>query len=101
MDGKLTQEQVRHVAKLARLKCTDEEIERFTGQLGAILEYVEQLAQVDTTGVEPLAHCLPVVNVLREDKPMQGLTSDEALANAPRRDDDFFAVPRILGDSSA
>jgi aspartyl-tRNA(Asn)/glutamyl-tRNA(Gln) amidotransferase subunit C len=101
MKGKLTQEQVRHVAKLARLKCTNGEIERFTGQLGAILEYVEQLAEVDTTEVEPLAHCLPVANVLREDEPTGGLTCDEALANAPQRDDDFFAVPRILGDSSA
>jgi len=92
---------VRHVAKLARLICSDEEIHRFTEQLGAILEYVAQLEQVDTTGVEPLAHCLPVHNVFREDQVRPGLTNEQVLANAPQRDGPFFAVPKILEDASA
>lgn len=101
MSEKLTQAEVRHVAKLARLKCSDEEIHRFTGQLGAILEYVDQLGEVDTAGVEPLAHCLPVANVLRADEARESLPNNEALQNAPQRDGAFFAVPKVLSDSSA
>jgi len=99
--ARITEEQVRHVAKLARLKCTDEEIALFTHQLGDILEYIAQLEQVDTAGVEPLAHCLPVHNVFRADEIKPSLTSEEALANAPARDGEFFMVPKILGDASA
>ena len=101
MSEKLTEAAVRHVAKLARLKCSEEEIHRFTGQLGAILEYVDQLGEVDTAGVEPLAHCLPVANVLRADEEGKSLANDEALQNAPQRDGAFFAVPKVLSDSSA
>jgi len=101
MSGKLTEDQVRHIAKLSRLQCTDEEIAMFTHQLGAILEYVAQLQELDTGNVEPLAHCLPIKNVFREDEVQPSLTADEALANAPQRDGDFFAVPKILGDSDA
>jgi aspartyl-tRNA(Asn)/glutamyl-tRNA(Gln) amidotransferase subunit C len=101
MSEKLTEEQVRHVAKLARLKCSDEEIKGFTGQLGAILEYVAQLEKVDTENVEPLAHCLPVHNVFRQDEVKPSLSNDAALANAPQRDGEFFAVPKVLDDASA
>ncbi len=101
MSEKLTEEQVRHVAKLARLKCSDDEIREFTGQLGAILEYVAQLEEVDTENVEPLAHCLPIHNVFRRDEVRTSLSSDEALANAPQRDEEFFAVPKVLDDASA
>lgn len=101
MSEKLTEEQVRHVAKLARLNCSDQEIHRFTEQLSSILEYVAQLAELDTEGVEPLAHCLPVHNVFREDEPRDSLSNDEALKNAPQRDGEYFALPKVLGDTSA
>lgn len=97
MATKLTEEQVRHVAKLARLNCTDEEIATFTSQLSAILDYVTQLEEVDTTDVEPLAHCLAVQNVFRDDVVKPSLSNDEALANAPQRDGEFFTVPKVLG----
>ncbi len=97
----LTEEQVRHVAHLARLKITDEEVHLFTRQLGAILEYIAQLEELDTSDVEPLAHCLPVHNVLREDEIRPSLSNDQALQNAPQRDGEFFAVPKVLGDASS
>ena len=98
MSSKLTEQEVRHVAKLARLNCTDEEVTLFTEQLGAILEYIDQLDELDTTNIEPLAHCLPVHNVLRDDIPQPSLTNDQALANAPQRDGEFFAIPKVLDD---
>jgi len=101
MSKPLTEQDVRHVAKLARLKCSEEEIRRFTVQLGAILDYVAQLEELDTENVEPLAHCLPVDNVFREDTPGASLSNDEALANAPQRDGEFFAVPKVLGEAGA
>ncbi len=94
--SKLTEQQVRHVAKLARLKCSDEEISHFTVQLGSILDYVAQLQELNTDGVEPLAHCLAVHNVLREDVTGESLSNEQALANAPRRDGEFFSVPKVL-----
>jgi len=101
MSEKLTEAQVRQVAKLARLNCSDKEIKLFTTQLGAILDYVAQLEEVKTSEVEPLAHCLPIHNVFREDVVKKSLSNDEALANAPRRDGGFFAVPKVLDDTSA
>jgi len=100
MSEKLTENQVRQVAKLARLNLSEEEINTFTGQLGAILEYVAQLEELDTSQIEPLAHCLPVHNVFRADEVGVSLSNDEALANAPQRDGEFFAVPKVLGDAS-
>ena len=96
MVEKLTEEEVRKVARLARLKCSEQEIRMFTAQLGAILEYVAQLEQVDTSAVEPLAHCLAIHNVFREDEPGVSLSNEEALANAPQRDGEFFALPKVL-----
>ncbi|MBN1436984.1 MAG: Asp-tRNA(Asn)/Glu-tRNA(Gln) amidotransferase subunit GatC [Sedimentisphaerales bacterium] len=101
MSEKLTQEQVRHVAKLARLKISEDEVMLFTEQLSDILEYVAQLQKLDTENIEPLAHALPVHNVLREDVVKPSLSNDEALANAPQRDGEFFAVPKVLGDGGA
>jgi len=101
MSKVLTEGQVRHVAKLARLNCSEEEITMFTRQLGAILEYVAQLEELDTENVEPLAHCLPIHNVFREDTVQPSLCNDEALKNAPNRDGEFFSVPKVLGDAGA
>jgi aspartyl-tRNA(Asn)/glutamyl-tRNA(Gln) amidotransferase subunit C len=97
---KIDQEQVRKVAKLSRLDLTDSEIEEFTGQLGAILQYVEKMNELDTENVEPLAHCLPVSNVFREDCVKESLGTEKTLANAPQRDEMFFRVPKILDESS-
>ena len=100
MEKKIDQAQVRKVAKLSRLDLTDSEVEEFTGQLSAILEYVEKMNELDTENVEPLAHCLPVSNVFREDSVKESLGTENTLANAPQRDGKFFKVPKILDDSS-
>jgi aspartyl-tRNA(Asn)/glutamyl-tRNA(Gln) amidotransferase subunit C len=92
----LTADQVRWVAHLARLELSAAELEMMTPQLNAILEYVNQLQRVATEGVEPLAHPLPLHNVFRDDEPAPSLPVAEALANAPDRHGDFYAVPAVL-----
>lgn len=101
MQQRIDAEQVRKVAKLARLALTEAEIEEFTGQLGAILGYVEKMNELDTSRVEPLAHCLPISNVLRADEVRPSLGTEMTLSNAPDSDGPFFKVPKILEDSSA
>ncbi len=100
MDRKIDEAEVRKVAKLSRLELSDEEVEEFTVQLGAILGYVEKMNEVDTEGVEPLAHCLPITNVLRADCVRESIGTDAALANAPARDGCFFKVPKVLDSGS-
>jgi aspartyl-tRNA(Asn)/glutamyl-tRNA(Gln) amidotransferase subunit C len=100
MAEKIDQELVRKVAKLSRLELTEAEVEEFTGQLSAILDYMEKMNELDTTSVEPLAHCLPISNVFREDSVKESLGTEKTLANAPQRDGEFFKVPKILDDSS-
>jgi len=100
MQQKIDADQVRKVAKLGRLELTDDEVAEFTDQLGAILTYVEKMNELDTADVEPLAHCLPISNVLREDTVAPSLGTEAALANAPERDGPFFKVPKILDDNS-
>ena len=100
MEKKIDEAQVRKVARLSRLDLTEAEVEEFTGQLSAILDYVEKMNELDTDRVEPLAHCLPISNVFREDGARESLGTDAVLANAPQRDEDFFKVPKILDDSS-
>jgi aspartyl-tRNA(Asn)/glutamyl-tRNA(Gln) amidotransferase subunit C len=87
-----------HVADLARIGLTDEEIDRFTGQLSVVLDAVERLRTVDTSEIPPTASTLPLVGVQRDDVIRPGLTTDEALANAPKggRDGEFFRVQEIL-----
>ena len=89
----ISRDEVLHVARLARLALTDEEIERLGGQLSAILEAVGKVSELDLDGVEPTAHPLDLVNVWAEDEPRPSLTVDEALANAPDREAGFFRVP--------
>ena len=98
-DRKLTAADVRHVARLARLDVTDEEVELFAGQLAAVLEPAEDVEALDTAGVPPTAHPLPLRNVLREDVPRPSLDRDEVLAMAPAAEDGRFRVPRILGEA--
>ena len=93
---KLDEAQVRHVAKLGRLKLADADVARYATQLTAILGYVAQLKTVDVTGVEPMAHPLPLKNVLREDVVMPSLSLDAVLSNAPGKDGPYFTVPKVL-----
>ena len=92
----LTRDEVLHVANLARLSLGPEEIELFTRQLNEILAYVSKLQELDTEGVPPLAHVIPVFNVFREDAVREGLDRDTALSNAPAREEGAFVVPRII-----
>lgn len=84
------------MAQLARLRLSTEEIERFTAQLGAILEHAAQVRSLDTEGVPPTAHPISITNVLRSDEPRPCLDRDEVLAAAPAVQDDRFRVPRIM-----
>lgn len=93
---KITNEEVRHVAILARLDLTPDEQERLTGQLDRILEYVDKLNELDTDGVEPLSHAVDVVNVLRPDRVVNQPQTEALLRNAPAREDDFLSVPKII-----
>jgi aspartyl-tRNA(Asn)/glutamyl-tRNA(Gln) amidotransferase subunit C len=89
----ITRDEVLHVARLARLELTEEEIERFTEQLSAILEAVTKVSELDLADVEPTAHPLDVVNVWAEDEPRPSLSAEDALADAPDREAGFFKVP--------
>jgi aspartyl-tRNA(Asn)/glutamyl-tRNA(Gln) amidotransferase subunit C len=89
----ITKDEVLHVARLARLALTDEEVARFQEQLSAILEAVGKVSALDLANVEPTAHPLDLVNVFDEDEPRPSLAVEEALANAPDREGNFFRVP--------
>ena len=93
---KITREEVRRVALLARLQLTPEEEELLTGQLDAILSYMETLDRPDTEKVEPLAHAVDVVNAFREDRVVHEPQAEELLANAPAKENSFFKVPKII-----
>jgi aspartyl-tRNA(Asn)/glutamyl-tRNA(Gln) amidotransferase subunit C len=96
MDKKIDKAQVKKVAKLARLDLSDAEVEEFAGQLSAILDYVARMNELNTEGIEPLAHCLPIHNVFRNDAVKESMGTEKTLANAPQRDGAFFKVPKIL-----
>jgi aspartyl-tRNA(Asn)/glutamyl-tRNA(Gln) amidotransferase subunit C len=87
---------IKYVAHLARLKLTPEEETQLGAQLGNILGYIEKLKEVDVTGVEPTAHAFPLVNVFRPDEPRPGLSTEEALRNAPKRANGLFVVPKVV-----
>jgi aspartyl-tRNA(Asn)/glutamyl-tRNA(Gln) amidotransferase subunit C len=89
---------VEHVARLARLSLCEAELERMREQLSAILQYIDKLRALDTDSVEPTAHAVPLVNVMREDEVEPCFPRDEMLANAPDRAGEFFRVPRIIED---
>jgi aspartyl-tRNA(Asn)/glutamyl-tRNA(Gln) amidotransferase subunit C len=93
----ITPNDVRHVAKLARLDLPEARIERLTLQLESILGYVAQIQKVDMTGVEPMAHAVPMHNVFREDIVQPSLPLDKVLQNAPDTDGPFFKVPKVIG----
>ena len=91
----ISEDEVRHVANLARLGLTDTEVEKMSGQLGAILDSIDQIGELDLEDVPPTANALNLTNVLRPDEPHKCLSPDEALSPAPDVVDDLFAVPRI------
>ena len=99
MSDPISRDDVAHVARLARLDLTDDELERFTGQLGAVLEHAADIAALDIADVPPTAHPLPLVNVFRDDVPVPSLDRDEVLDQAPAAEDGRFKVPRILGEA--
>ncbi|BBW98341.1 MULTISPECIES: Asp-tRNA(Asn)/Glu-tRNA(Gln) amidotransferase subunit GatC [Geobacillus] len=94
--SRISLEQVKHVADLARLAITEEEAEMFTKQLDAIITFAEQLNELDTENVPPTSHVLDMRNVMREDIPEPGLPREEVLKNAPDQQDGQFRVPAIL-----
>ena len=93
---KLNRKDVEHVALLSRLELSEQELDKFTGQLDAILEYIDVLNQVDTSAVEPMAHVLEIRNVMRADEVQPSLPREAALQNAPEAEDGFFKVPKIV-----
>jgi len=100
-EEKITLDQVKHVAKLARLALDDSKLAKFATQLESILEYVAKISQVDVSGVEPMAHALPVHNVFREDVVEPSLPLEAVLQNAPEADGPFFKVPKIIADEDS
>ena len=94
----LGRDEVEKVALLSRLRLDDHELQRMTAQLGQIVEYVRQLDDLDTSGVEPMAHAADLSNVFAEDEARPSLDREQALANAPKRDEECYRVPAVLGD---
>lgn len=94
----ISRQDVEKVALLGRLQLTDSELSTMTEQLAQIVGYVDQLAEVDTTGVEPMAHAIELTNVFKEDVVADSLPREEALANAPHHDNRGYLVPAVLGD---
>ncbi len=99
MPGKIDEKLVRHVGVLSRIELTDEEVATFGRQFADIIAYMDKLQELDTEGVEPMAHAVGLRNVLAADVPGESLPVDRALANAPQRDGDFYKVPKVIGDS--
>ena len=96
----ITMKDVEHIAQLAKLEFTDAEKEKFTHQLNQILEYVEQMNKLDTSHVEPLSHVIELSNVFRADEVKQGVSTEEALKNAPSKTEEFFKVPKVINEKS-
>jgi aspartyl-tRNA(Asn)/glutamyl-tRNA(Gln) amidotransferase subunit C len=93
---KITPEEISHVADLARLQLSSEEVEVMTGQLGDILSYVAKLNELDTEEITPMTHAISIVNAFREDEVQPSLEREKTLSNGPRQDGESFVVPRII-----
>lgn len=91
----ITVKDVEHVANLARLELDEDEKFRLVKQMGDILNYVEQMNEVDTTGVEPMSHAIVITNVMRDDVVVSKISKEELMKNAPEKEDGFFKVPKI------
>jgi aspartyl-tRNA(Asn)/glutamyl-tRNA(Gln) amidotransferase subunit C len=97
--SRISRDQATHVARLARLKIDEDELDVYTRQLSAVLDYAAQVAAIDTAGVAPTSHPIPLVNVAREDIPSPSVDREEVLSMAPSTEDAMFKVPRIMEDS--
>ena len=95
-EPKITMREVEQVARLARLALSDAEKERMRRELDGILSYIDKFRALDTEGVPPTSHAVPMTNVMREDEPVPSLPQADMLANAPDRSGDFFRVPKII-----
>ncbi|WP_096438921.1 Asp-tRNA(Asn)/Glu-tRNA(Gln) amidotransferase subunit GatC [Alteribacter populi] len=93
---RITKDQIKHVAHLARLEFSDDEVEKYSEQLDAIINFAEQLNELDTTNVVPTSHVFDVRNVLREDEVKPSLTQEDALANAPKQKDGQVKIPSVF-----
>jgi aspartyl-tRNA(Asn)/glutamyl-tRNA(Gln) amidotransferase subunit C len=100
-EQQITLEDVRTVARLARLALSESQMQALTPQLGSILQYVAKVAEADTAGAEPMAHALPLHNVLRDDVVEPSLPLEKVLRNAPETDGAFFKVPKVIGDADS
>ena len=98
-EPKITMQEVDQVARLARLRLSDAEKERMRRELDGILSYIDKLRALDTEGVPPTSHAVPMTNVMREDEPRESLQQDDMLANAPDRSGEFFRVPKIIEEA--
>jgi aspartyl-tRNA(Asn)/glutamyl-tRNA(Gln) amidotransferase subunit C len=99
--ARITREEVERIADLARLTLAPDEVERMTGDLETILEYVATLQRLDTREVVPTSHVIPMRTPLREDRAERGLAPEQALANAPERNGDAFVVPKVIAEDEA
>ena len=95
---RLSLDEVRHVAKLARLRLNDEQIERYRAQLAAVLDHIAKLNELDVTDVEPMAHPTDLTNRIEDDVPMNAIPIDDLLRNAPAVEDHFLGVPKVLDE---
>ena len=95
-EPKISLKEVEHVARLARLELSDADKERMRRELDGILSYIDKLRALDTEGVEPTSHAVPMTNVMREDAPRPSFPQADMLANAPDRSGEFFRVPKII-----
>ena len=94
----ISQDEIRHIAKLAKLRFNDEEISEFAGQFNRIVSYVEKLNEVNTDGVEPMARLQRETTPFRKDEPGEMLGAADALKNAPKKTEGFFTVPKVIGE---
>ena len=99
-EPKITMQEVEQVARLARLALSDAEKESMRRELDGILSYIDKLRALDTEGVPPTSHAVPMTNVMREDEPRESFPQDLMLANAPDRSGEFFRVPKIIEEST-
>jgi len=93
---KITRDEVLYVADLARLDLDEASIDKFAGQIGKILDYVDKLNEIDTEGIRPTSHAISLTNAFREDEQKEHLERDQALANAPQKEEGAFVVPKII-----
>lgn len=93
---RISQQEVEHVATLARLQLSQEEVATFTGQMDAILSYVDKLSELDTAGIVPTSHAVPMENAFRADEIRPSIGTQQALANGPEQVEGFFKVPRVI-----